>query len=95
MSVKLHANGDILVDLDLGVLLGARNGKAGIVEMLRDILRDETARTARHDVKVELLGVDAALDVLRRADPMPKFPKALERSRLSVTLPIDFSLITD
>lgn len=37
----------------------------------------------------------AALDVLRRADPMPKFPKALERRRLSVTLPIDFSLIND
>ena len=35
-----------------------------IVEVLRDILRDETARTARHDVKVELLGVDAALDVV-------------------------------
>lgn len=38
---------------------------------------------------------DAAIDVLRRANPMPAFPEALDRQRLSVSLPIDFSLVTD
>lgn len=37
----------------------------------------------------------AALAVLERADPMPPFPKSLDRQRLTVSLPIDFSLQTD
>lgn len=37
----------------------------------------------------------AALEVLVRANPMPKFPKSLDRQRLTVTLPIDFSLFTE
>ncbi|MFO0589758.1 MAG: sensor histidine kinase [Polyangiaceae bacterium] len=35
-----------------------------VVELLRDILRDETVRTARHDVKVALEGAESALDVV-------------------------------
>lgn len=37
----------------------------------------------------------AALDVLRRAEPMPAFPKGLDRQKMTVSLPIDFSLQTD
>ncbi|WP_170113159.1 energy transducer TonB [Ahniella affigens] len=37
----------------------------------------------------------AALDVLRRAAPMPAFPKGLDRQKMTVSLPIDFSLQTD
>ncbi|MBL0042523.1 MAG: energy transducer TonB [Xanthomonadales bacterium] len=68
----------------------------GIVQVRFAIDRDGHLLSAavHRSAGIELLDA-AALDVLRRADPMPKFPKALERSRLSVTLPIDFSLITD
>lgn len=36
----------------------------------------------------------AALDVLTRASPMPAFPASMQRDRLTVTLPIEFSLTT-
>lgn len=38
---------------------------------------------------------DAALAVLRRANPVPKFPRKLKREQMSLTLPIEFSLITE
>jgi protein TonB len=68
----------------------------GVVQVRFAIDRDGhlLSATVHRSAGAELLD-QAALDVLRRADPMPKFPRALERSRLSVTLPIDFSLITD
>ncbi len=68
----------------------------GVVQVRFAIDRDGHLLSAvvHRSAGIELLDA-AALDVLRRADPRPKFPKALERSRLSVTLPIDFSLITD
>lgn len=68
----------------------------GVVQVRFAIDRDGRLLSAEvhRSAGAELLD-QAALDVLRRADPMPKFPKALERNRLSVTLPIDFSLITD
>ena len=68
----------------------------GVVQVRFSIDRDGHLLSAsvHRSAGIELLDT-AALDVLRRADPMPKFPKALERNRLSVTLPIDFSLITD
>lgn len=68
----------------------------GVVQVRFAIDRDGRLLSAavHRSAGAELLD-QAALDVLRRAEPMPKFPKALARSRLSVTLPIDFSLITD
>jgi protein TonB len=43
------------------------------------------------------LGVldQAALDVLRRASPLPPIPKDMQRSQLSITVPIEFSLTTE
>lgn len=68
----------------------------GVVQVRFAIDRDGRllSATVHRSAGAELLD-QAALDVLRRAEPMPKFPKALARSRLNVTLPIDFSLITD
>ena len=68
----------------------------GVVQVRFAIDRDGRLLSAavHRSAGTELLD-QAALDVLHRADPMPKFPKALARSRLSVTLPIDFTLITD
>jgi hypothetical protein len=67
-SVSRHvtAASEVLSDLArVGAFpLGELPRVVDLVEMLRDILRDETARTARHDVKVELIGVDSALDVV-------------------------------
>ncbi len=68
----------------------------GVVQVRFAIDRDGhlLSATVHRSAGADLLD-QAALDVLRRADPMPKFPKALDRDRLRVTLPIDFSLITD
>lgn len=68
----------------------------GVAQVRFAIDRDGNLLEARikHGSGSPLLD-QAALDVLQRANPMPAFPKALERRRLSVTLPIDFSLISD
>ena len=36
----------------------------------------------------------AALDMVERANPVPAIPDALARDRLSLAIPIEFSLIT-
>ena len=36
----------------------------------------------------------AALDMLRRASPMPVIPSELGLERLTLTIPVEFSLIT-
>lgn len=38
---------------------------------------------------------EAAVDVLRRAAPLPVIPDILGRDRLTITLPIEYSLITE
>ena len=37
----------------------------------------------------------AAMDVFRRASPLPKIPSELERETLTMSLPIEYSLIND
>lgn len=37
----------------------------------------------------------AALEVLRLASPLPPIPKRMQRSRLTITVPIDFALTTE
>jgi len=37
----------------------------------------------------------AAMDVFRRASPLPKIPSDLERETLTMSLPIEYSLIND
>lgn len=37
----------------------------------------------------------AAIDVLQRANPMPPIPESMGLSRLTLTLPIEYSLLTD
>jgi len=37
----------------------------------------------------------AAMEVFRRASPLPKIPSALERETLTMSLPIEYSLIND
>ena len=37
----------------------------------------------------------AGLAVLEKADPVPPIPKLMGREQLTLTLPIEFSLITD
>ena len=67
-SVARHvtAASEVLSDLArVGALpLGELPRVVDLVEMLRDILREETARVARHDVKVEIIGADTAHDVV-------------------------------
>jgi signal transduction histidine kinase len=67
-SVARHvtAASEVLSDLARlgGFPLGEMPRVVDVVEMLRDILREETARTARHDVKVQITGADSAHDVV-------------------------------
>lgn len=37
----------------------------------------------------------AAMDVLQRASPMPPIPESMGISKLTLTLPIEYSLLTD
>lgn len=74
----------------------ARKGKLeGVVQVRFAIRRDGQllSATVHRSAGTNILD-QAALEVLHRANPMPAFPKALDRQRLSITLPIDFSLIT-
>lgn len=67
-SVGRHvtAASEVLSDLArLGTCpLGELPRLVDVAEMLRDLVRDEAARTARHDVKVVVTGADSAQDVL-------------------------------
>lgn len=53
------------------------------------VLASSIARSPGHAILEQ-----AALDVLRRADPLPAIPDALGVDRLTVTVPIEYSLIT-
>lgn len=53
------------------------------------VLASAIARSPGHAVLEQ-----AALEVLRRADPLPAIPDALGVDRLTVTVPIEYSLIT-
>ncbi|MBK8253505.1 MAG: sensor histidine kinase [Polyangiaceae bacterium] len=67
-SVARHvtAASEVLSDLArLGTCpIGELPRVVDVVDMLREIIRDETARIARHDVKVNLSGAESAQDVV-------------------------------
>lgn len=75
----------------------ARKEKAeGVVQVRFSLDRDGhlLKATVQRSAGFNVLD-QAALDVLRRAAPMPAFPKGLDRQNMTVSLPIDFSLQTD
>ncbi len=105
-GASLTAGGDPGLRRSYAVLLAAhlnryktyplsarRQGLEGVVTLHLVVDREGRLTDARIDVPAELAAFnDAALSMLERAEPLPRFPPRMEATELVVRVPVSFKL---
>lgn len=72
-----------------------RRKQQGVVHVKFTIDRDGQVLAARVEKSPGIAALDAAaLQVLQHASPVPPMPASMRMSKLTITLPIEYSLVT-